>query len=206
MSEELREEKKKTGQDPRLEEELSGGIRQNLQKIHYHGHRAGAIVKGMLQHSRTSTGERQAINANVLAEEYLRLAYNSFRAKDRNFACIIDTNYDLQLEQLEAVPQEPGQVLLNLYNNAFYAVKQKHKLMQVPGDGEGKAYVPKVSMSPRQLRGQVEIRVRDNGVGMAEDVKSKVFQPFFTTKPTGEGTGWGFLPATTSSPRGTAAN
>jgi len=138
----------------------------------------------MLQHSRTSGGEKQAVDANALVDEYLRLAYSGFRSKYKNFACSIDTNYDPQLGRLEAVPQELGQVLLNLYNNAFYAVRQKHQLVQVLGDGEEKAYAPKVSVSTRKLHGQVEIRVRDNGVGMAEHVKSKVFQPFFTTKPT----------------------
>jgi signal transduction histidine kinase len=178
-----------------LREELQAGhiqeatsmteyLEQNLQKIHHHGRRAAAIVKSMLQHSHGSTGEKQLINLNALAEEYLRLAYHSIHAKDKNFTCTLDTCYDQSLEKAEVVPQELGRVLLNLFNNAFYAVQQKQKLGLA-------GYEPKVVVSTATRNGKVEIRVWDDGTGISESVKGKIFQPFFTTKPTGQGTGLG---------------
>jgi two-component system, NtrC family, sensor kinase len=178
-----------------LREELQAGrnkeavgitedLEQNLSKIHHHGQRADDIVKNMLQHSRTSSGKKQLTNLNALADEYLRLSYHGLRAKDKSFTCTLVTDFDRELGKVDAVPQDLGRVLLNLYNNAFYAVQQKQKLGQ-----EG--YEPKVTVSTHRQEGQVKIRVRDNGTGIPESVKNKIFQPFFTTKPTGQGTGLG---------------
>ncbi|PRY06386.1 phospho-acceptor domain-containing protein [Pontibacter ummariensis] len=163
---------------------ISVDIKQNLQKIHYHGSRADAIVKNMLQHSHGNTGEKELANLNIIIEEYLRLSYYGIRAKDKAFTCTLEINLDQNLEKVEVVPQELGRVLLNLFNNAFYAVQQKLKL------GLPK-YEPKVTVDTQRKKGQVEIRVRDNGIGIPEGVQSKIFQPFFTTKPTGQGTGLG---------------
>ncbi|MCY7351192.1 MAG: histidine kinase [Cytophagaceae bacterium] len=159
-------------------------IKQNLQKITQHGQRASSIVKGMLEHSRTSTGDKQPTDLNALADEYLRLAYHGLRAKDKDFNAELKTDFDPNLGMVEVVPQELGRVLLNLFNNAFYAVSENKK--QQPD-----SYQPTVSVSTKRENGQVEIQVRDNGTGMPEAVKAKIFQPFFTAKPTGQGTGLG---------------
>ena len=165
--------------------ELLGDLVTNLQKITTHGKRADSIVKGMLQHSRASTGERAPTDVNALADEYLRLSYHGLRAKDKSFNATLTTNFEPDLPLVEAAGQEVGRVLLNMFTNAFYATQQRQKLAQ-PG------YAPEVRVSTRRLPdGDVEIRVRDNGTGMPESVKAKVFQPFFTTKPSGEGTGLG---------------
>lgn len=163
---------------------ISDTIRQNLEKIIYHGQRADSIVKGMLQHSRKSTGQKELTDLNALTNEYLQLSYHGLSAKNKAFHVTLETSYDRTLEKVEVVPQELGRVLLNLFSNAFYAVQQKQKLMK-PG------YEPKVEVSTCRRNGVVEIKVRDNGLGMTEKVKSKIFQPFFTTKPSGSGTGLG---------------
>jgi signal transduction histidine kinase len=163
---------------------LADDLTQNLEKISHHGKRADAIVKGMLQHSRTSNGEKQLTHINALVDEYLRLAYHGLRAKDKEFNASLITNFDPSLRQIEVVPQELGRVLLNLFNNAFYATQQK----KVHLNGQ---YQPEVLVSTKEAGNNVEIRVKDNGTGIPESVKSKIFQPFFTTKPTGEGTGLG---------------
>ncbi|WP_080059227.1 7TM diverse intracellular signaling domain-containing protein [Spirosoma aerolatum] len=163
---------------------IAGDLRQNLQKVAHHGRRASAIVKGMLEHSRASTGEKQPTDLNVLADEYLRLAYQGLRAKDQRFSCELKTDLAADLPTVSVVPQDIGRVLLNLYNNAFYAVRQKQQT--APSD-----YQPTVWVSTRQEPGRVVICVRDNGTGIPDAVKEKIFQPFFTTKPTGEGTGLG---------------
>ena len=181
---ELEEEHQKPDRDTDLETELLGDLKQNLQKITHHGQRASSIVKGMLEHSRTSTGQSQPTDINALVDEYLRLAYQGLRAKDKTFNATLKTDFGADLAKVEVVPQEIGRVLLNLYNNAFYAVYQKQK--SAPAD-----YQPIVTVSTRQLDQAVEIRVSDNGTGIPESVKAKIFQPFFTTKPTGEGTGLG---------------
>jgi len=164
--------------------ELARDVAQNLGKITEHGKRAAAIVKGMLEHSRTSTGERAPTDINQLTDEYLRLAYQGLRAKDKSFNAALDTGFAPGLPLVEAVGADVGRVLLNLFGNAFYAVRQRQQL------GEA-GYVPAVAVSTKQVGGRVEIRVTDNGTGMPAAVQAKIFQPFFTTKPTGEGTGLG---------------
>ena len=163
---------------------ITSALRQNLGKIIYHGQRADSIVKGMLQHSRKSSGQKELIDLNALTNEYLQLSYHGLRAKNKNFNVTLETSYDKTLDKVMVVPQELGRVLLNLFSNAFYAVQQKQKLM-------GSGYEPKVEVSTCLHEGKVEIRVHDNGTGMSEKVKSKIFQPFFTTKPSGSGTGLG---------------
>jgi two-component system NtrC family sensor kinase len=163
---------------------IAHDIKENLTKITRHGQRASSIVKGMLEHSRTSSGEKEPTDLNALADEYLRLAYQGLRAKDITCSCELMTDFAPDLPLANVVPQEIGRVLLNLYNNAFYAVSQKQKT--APSD-----YQPAVTVSTAQVDGRVQIRVKDNGTGIPESVKAKIFQPFFTTKPTGEGTGLG---------------
>lgn len=184
LVDELRAEQQNPVRDAELETELLDDLKQNLQKITQHGKRASAIVKGMLEHSRSSLGERQSIDINALANEYLQIAYQGLRAKDKAFTVELTTDFGDDLPLLEVIPQEIGRVLLNLYNNAFYAVRHKQKTTSP-------AYQPKVTLQTRQANGHTQIRVSDNGTGMPEAVKEKIFQPFFTTKPTGEGTGLG---------------
>jgi signal transduction histidine kinase len=178
-----------------LEEELNAGnitealaitadIKQNEQKINHHGKRADGIVKGMLQHSSSGGGEKVLTNINSVAEEYMRLSYHGLRAKDKSFNAEMLMNFDPELPRVEAVGQDIGRVFLNLFNNAFYAVNQKKKTA-------GNDYTPEVSVTTLTENGQVIIKVKDNGVGMPDHVKEKIMQPFFTTKPTGEGTGLG---------------
>ena len=181
---ELREEQARQQREPKLEAELLNDIAQNLQKIHHHGQRAASIVKGMLEHSRASTGERLPTNVNQLAEEYLRLAYQGLRAKDKSFNATLTTEFESTLPEVEAIGSDLGRVLLNLFSNAFYAVRQR-QLKGEPG------YIPTVTVITRQVQDQVEIRVYDNGMGIPEAMRQKIFQPFFTTKPSGEGTGLG---------------
>jgi signal transduction histidine kinase len=184
MLTELREEQARPQRDPELEAELLEDIAQNLQKIHHHGQRAASIVKGMLEHSRASTGERQPTDINHLADEYLRLAYQGLRAKDKSFNATLNSDFAPDLPPVEAIGPDLGRVLLNLFGNAFYAVRQRQQ------QGEA-GYAPTVTVQTRQVGDQVEIRVRDNGMGIPEAVRQKIFQPFFTTKPSGEGTGLG---------------
>ena len=170
-------------------------IKQNLEKINHHGKRADAIVKGMLQHSQSSTGQKEPTDINKLADEYLRLAYHGLRAKDKTFNATLKTDFDESIGNISIIPQDIGRVVLNLINNAFYAVAEKKKSPH-PLKG-GLEYEPNVSVSTRLLGtplgdgGKVEIRVADNGNGIPQKVVDKIFQPFFTTKPTGQGTGLG---------------
>jgi signal transduction histidine kinase len=164
--------------------EIAVDLKQNLEKINHHGKRAGEIVKGMLQHSRTSTGKKEATDINALADEYLRLAYHGLRAKDKTFNSKMDSQFDPDLPKLEVIPQDIGRVILNLITNAFYAVNERSKM-------GAENYEPKVEVMTRRAKDAVEILVSDNGNGMPDHVKEKVFQPFFTTKPTGQGTGLG---------------
>ncbi|WP_051718343.1 ATP-binding protein [Hymenobacter sp. IS2118] len=184
LLEELEEEQARPARDAGLEAELLGDLRQNLTKITHHGRRAAAIVKGMLEHSRTSTGERAPTDLNRLAEEYLRLAYQGLRAKDKSFNAKLETDFAPGLPLVEAVGADLGRVLLNLFGNAFYAVQQRQQA------GEA-GYAPTVRLSTERVNGHVAIRVTDNGTGISPEVQAKIFQPFFTTKPTGEGTGLG---------------
>jgi two-component system, NtrC family, sensor kinase len=163
---------------------ISNNIRDNEEKIIFHGKRADAIVKGMLQHSRSSTGVKEPTDINALADEYLRLSYHGLRAKDKSFNAEIKTDFDESIGKINIIPQDIGRVLLNLYNNAFYFVTEKMKLQ----DGR---YEPTVSVSTKKINNKVEIRVKDNGKGIPQNIVDKIFQPFFTTKPTGEGTGLG---------------
>ena len=184
LLEELEEEQAKPIRDAELEAALVVDLRQNLTKISHHGRRAAAIVKGMLEHSRTSTGERAPTDLNQLADEYLRLAYQGLRAKDKTFNAALATDFAPGLPLVEAAAGDLGRVLLNLFGNAFYAVQKRQ---QTGGVG----YQPTVSVSTKRVDNQVEIRVSDNGTGISDEVRAKIFQPFFTTKPTGEGTGLG---------------
>ncbi|MGI4835638.1 MAG: ATP-binding protein [Janthinobacterium lividum] len=163
---------------------LADDLGQNMQKITEHGKRAAGIVRGMLEHSRQSTGERQPTDVNALCDEYLRLAYHGLRAKDKTFNATLHTDFAPTLPLVEAVPGDLGRVLLNLLTNAFYAVRQRQQAGE-PG------YAPTVSVRTSCAGRQVHVAVRDNGPGMSEAVRAKVFQPFFTTKPAGEGTGLG---------------
>jgi len=172
---------------------IANDIKQNLEKINHHGKRADAIVKGMLQHSRSTSGVKEPTDINKLADEYLRLSYHGLRAKDKDFNATIKTDFDESIGNVNIIPQDIGRVLLNLYNNAFYAVSEKKKQ-------QAKNYEPTVSIKTKKLdarpddpvgRGKIEVRVKDNGNGIPQKVIDKVFQPFFTTKPTGQGTGLG---------------
>jgi signal transduction histidine kinase len=163
---------------------LASDIEQNEVKISHHGKRADFIVKGMLEHSRTSTGERQVTDLNVLADEFLKLSYHGLRAKDKDFNAELVTHFDAALPRLNIVQQDIGRVLINLYGNAFYAVNQKTKIA-------GPDYKPTVEVSTARENGSILISVKDNGTGIPESIREKIMQPFFTTKPTGEGTGLG---------------
>ncbi|TAL41143.1 MAG: GAF domain-containing protein, partial [Chitinophagaceae bacterium] len=163
---------------------IAKDIKDNQEKITHHGKRADAIVKSMLQHSRTSSGVKEPTNINALADEYLRLAYHGLRAKDKSFNTTMKTDFDESIGNVSIIPQEMGRVVLNLINNAFYVVYERKK--QQP---EG--YNPTVSVSTKKMGDKVLISVKDNGTGIPQKVLDKIFQPFFTTKPTGQGTGLG---------------
>ncbi len=173
-------------------EELLTDLTSNQEKINHHGKRASSIVKGMLEHSRASTGVRELTDINKLADEYLRLSYHGLRAKDKNFNADFKTDFKVPLSKIEVIPQDIGRVLLNLYNNAFYAVYQRKQQIQFDASSElASSYTPSVIVSTKQIDNHIIIKVKDNGTGMPESVRAKVFQPFFTTKPTGSGTGLG---------------
>ncbi|UZD21383.1 ATP-binding protein [Algoriphagus halophytocola] len=164
-------------------------LQANEEKIIHHGKRADAIVKGMLQHSRSSTGVKEPTDINELADEYLRLSYHGLRAKDKTFNATMETDFDQSLGRVEVVSQEIGRVILNLVNNAFYAVAARKELHEKNKIEE--PYQPTVWVSTLHEKGRLIIKVRDNGTGIPQQVKEKIFQPFFTTKPTGHGTGLG---------------
>jgi signal transduction histidine kinase len=186
VNDELIKELKAEAEKGNLEEvkAIAKDIEFNSEKINHHGKRADAIVKGMLQHSRTSSGQKDPTDINALTDEYLRLAYHGLRAKDKSFNADIKTDFDESIGNINIIPQDMGRVVLNLINNAFYAVDEKKKQL---GDG----YDPTVTVSTKRINGKVEIKVSDNGNGIPQKVLDKIFQPFFTTKPTGQGTGLG---------------
>jgi signal transduction histidine kinase len=163
---------------------IAADVKQNLEKINHHGKRADAIVKGMLQHSRTSSSTKEPTDLNALCDEYLRLAYHGLRAKDNSFNAKYETHFDVNLGNVNLVPQDMGRVLINLINNAFYVVNEKKK-------SGIENYEPTVSVSTKKIKDKVEIKVADNGNGIPQKILDKIFQPFFTTKPTGQGTGLG---------------
>lgn len=166
-------------------EEMFSHVIENLEKINHHGKRADSIVKGMLLHSRVSTGQKQQTDINDLVEEYLRLSYHGLRAKDKSFNAAIHSAYASNLPLVSINPPEIGRVLLNLYNNAFYSVIEKHK-KSVDSKDE-----PSIFVETERVEDQVLIRIRDNGTGIPSKVLEKIYQPFFTTKPAGQGTGLG---------------
>ncbi|QQS64411.1 MAG: GHKL domain-containing protein [Chitinophagaceae bacterium] len=164
--------------------EIANDLKQNLEKINHHGKRAGEIVKGMLQHSRTSSGQKEPTDINALCDEYLRLAYHGLRAKDKSFNAKFETEFDNSIDRINIIPQDIGRVILNLITNAFYAVNEKSK-QNITG------YEPIVDVSTKKEGKNVLITVKDNGNGISKSIVDKIFQPFFTTKPTGQGTGLG---------------
>ena len=189
----LKDEFKKPEKGEAYIDELFDDLSQNQEKINHHGKRASSIVKGMLEHSRASTGVKEMTDINKLADEYLRLSYHGLRAKDKDFNADFMTDFDQNLPKIEVIPQDIGRVLLNLINNAFYAVNQrKQQLCEGLEPSQSlDIYTPSVSVTTQQIDNQIIIKVKDNGTGMPESVRAKVFQPFFTTKPTGQGTGLG---------------
>ncbi len=167
---------------------ISNDIKANESKIDHHGKRADAIVKGMLQHSRSSSGMKEPTDINALCDEYLRLAYHGLRAKDNSFNAILSTDFDKSIGHVNIIPQDIGRVILNLIMNAFYAVSEKSSYTKASAD---KKYEPTVSVSTKRTSDKLLIAVKDNGSGIPQKVLDKIFQPFFTTKPTGQGTGLG---------------
>ena len=196
LAQELKDEIKKPEKDWELIEDLAEDLTQNQAKINHHGKRASSIVSGMLEHSRTSTGERAMTDINKLADEYLRLSYHGMRAKNANGSTTqFNADYELiadeNLPLINVVPQDIGRVLLNLINNAFYAVSQRNNVETGHALSLTTKYQPIVKIFTQQHDNQIVIKVKDNGTGMSKEVQEKIFQPFFTTKPTGEGTGLG---------------
>jgi len=163
---------------------ISSNIKQNLEKINHHGKRADAIVKGMLQHSRASSGQKELTDINALCDEYLRLAYHGLRAKDKDFNARLKSDFDTSIGKINTIPQDFGRVILNLINNAFYVVNEKQKQ-------NVDAYEAAVSVTTKKLSDKILITVSDNGNGIPQKIVDKIFQPFFTTKPAGQGTGLG---------------
>ena len=183
--------------DYKTVEEISTLLSANLEKITHHGKRADSIVKGMLLHSRSSSGQKEATDINMLCDEYLRLAYHGIRAKEKDFNVTFATDFEANIPKANVIPQEIGRVVLNLINNAFYAVSEKTK-------SAGPGYQPTVTVSTRIINDEplirnpkfrnpqsIAIAIADNGNGIPDSIKAKIFQPFFTTKPTGQGTGLG---------------
>jgi signal transduction histidine kinase len=191
---ELKDELNKTTLSPEQKlpiEEIANDIRNNQEKISFHGKRADSIVKGMLQHSRASSGQKELTDINALCDEYLRLSYHGLRAKDKDFNAEMKTDFDESIGKVNIIPQDIGRVLLNLYNNAFYAVNEKQQAVNEQKSGNPVSYNPIVSVTTKKSDNHVIITVSDNGNGIPQNIVDKIFQPFFTTKPTGSGTGLG---------------
>ncbi|MGN6532798.1 MAG: sensor histidine kinase [Ginsengibacter sp.] len=186
VNQELLQELKEQADDKNFEEvkAIANDVIANEEKINHHGKRTDAIVKGMLQHSRTSSGQKEPTDINALCDEYLRLSYHGLRAKDKSFTVTIETDFDKSIGKINVIPQDMGRVFLNLFNNAFYAVNQQKSKNLI-------SYEPTVSVTTKKCDDKIQITVRDNGNGIPEKIVDKIFQPFFTTKPTGEGTGLG---------------
>jgi len=186
LIEELKNEKLKVKneRDEQLENELLNDIAENEKKINHHGKRAESIVTNMLQHTRTSTGQKEPTDIKKLADEYVRLAYHGIRAKDKDFNCEIVTEFDDTIGNISIIPQDIGRVILNLVNNAFYAVNEKAK-------NSADDYKPKVTVATKKAEDKIVLSVADNGNGIPQKIIEKIFNPFFTTKPTGQGTGLG---------------
>jgi signal transduction histidine kinase len=182
MIEELQTELKEGNVDEAIN--ISNDIKENAEKINHHGKRADAIVKNMLQHSRQTKGIKEPTDINALCDEYLRLSYHGLRAKDKTFNTEMKTDFDESIGKINIISQDIGRVLLNLFNNAFYAVNEQKTRNLV-------SYEPKVSVTTKKSGNRVTITVSDNGNGIPQNIVDKIFQPFFTTKPTGEGTGLG---------------
>jgi len=194
LIDEMKEELSKGNYDDA--KEIADDVKQNLEKITHHGKRAGDIVKGMLQHSRSSSGVKEPTDLNALADEYLRLAYHGLRAKDKSFNATLKTDFDETIGNINIIPQDIGRVIMNLITNAFYAVNEK-TLSVVASLPTGQAgptavkYEPTVSISTKKINDKIEIKVTENGNGIPQKILDKIFQPFFTTKPTWQGTGLG---------------
>lgn len=186
VSNELLDEMKEELEKGNINDALSiaRDVKQNLEKINHHGKRADGIVKGMLQHSRTSSGQKELTDINALADEYLRLAYHGLRAKDKSFNAKFETDFDNTVGKINIIPQEMGRVMLNMINNSFYAVSEKKRT-------ENRKYEPTVIVTTKKAANKILISVKDNGNGIPQKIVDKIFQPFFTTKPTGQGTGLG---------------
>ena len=186
VNEELLRELKTEAEQGNLEEvkAIANDVALNSEKINHHGKRADSIVKGMLQHSRASSGQKEPTDINNLVDEYLRLAYHGLRARDKSFNASLKTELDNSIGKINVAPQELGRVILNVINNAFYAVNEKQK-QNLNG------YEPTVTIATAKRNGKVEIKVKDNGIGIPQKIVDKIFQPFFSTKPTGQGTGLG---------------
>ena len=170
---------------------IANNVIENEEKINHHGKRADAIVKGMLQHSRSHTGVKEPTDINALCNEYLRLAYHGIRAKEKDFNSTIQTDFDTTIGAINVIPQDISRVILNLINNAFYAVNEKLRTESQKQDGSGTGYQPAITVSTKKTEDRIEIHVQDNGNGISLKILDKIFQPFFTTKPTGQGTGLG---------------
>ncbi len=202
LAEELKTELRKpiAERDVHFEESILNDIKANEAKINQHGKRADAIVKSMLQHSRKNTGVKELTDINALCDEYFRLSYHGLRAKDKSFNAALETSFDESIGKIKVIPQEIGRVILNLLTNAFYActerlAQSRAEVSRIAINDKNKIgdenYMPTVKIATKKLGNKIEIRVEDNGNGIPLAVQNKIFQPFFTTKPAGQGTGLG---------------